>query len=47
MKDKQMEKIIKMCKLEPDIEIKFFNIMQDLNETTDEYRKRVRERLEQ
>lgn len=47
MTDKQMGKIIKMCKSEPNIEIKFPVLMQGLNETADEYRKRIRERLEQ
>lgn len=43
MTDKQMEKIIKMYKSEPNMEIKFPFIMQDLNETHDEYRKRIKE----
>ena len=47
IKDKQMEKIIKMYKSEPNIEIKFPVIMQDLNETDDEYRKRIRKYMEQ
>ena len=41
MTDKQMEKIIKMYKSEPIMEIKFPFIMQDLNETHDEYKKRI------
>ena len=47
MTDKQIEKIIKMCKSEPDMEIKFPVFMQDLNETDDEYKKRIREYMEQ
>lgn len=43
MTDKHIEKIIKMCKSEPKMEIKFPVLMQDLNETDDEYRKRIRE----
>ena len=46
MTDKQMEEIIKMC-TEPSIEIKLLNIMQGLNETHDEYRKRIREYMGQ
>ena len=47
MNNEQMEKIIKMYKSEPNMEIKFPVIMQDLNETRDEYRKRIREYMEQ
>lgn len=47
MTDKQMEEIIKMCKLEPNMEIKFPFVMQGLNETHDEYRKRIREYMGQ
>lgn len=47
MTDKQMEEIIKICKSEPNMEIKFPVIMQDLNEAHDEYRKRIREYMEQ
>lgn len=47
MTDKQIEKIIKMCKSEPNMEIKFPVLMQDLNETDDEYRKRIIEYMEQ
>ena len=47
MTDKQMEKIIKMCKSEPNMEIKFPVFMQGLNETDDEYRKRIREYMGQ
>ena len=43
MIDKLMEKIIKMCKSEPNLEIKFPVFMRGLNETDDEYRKRIRE----
>ena len=46
MTDKQMEEIIKIY-TEPSIEIKFPIIMQGLNETDDEYRKRIREYMEQ
>ena len=46
MIDKLMEKIIKMCKSEPNLEIKFPVIMKGLNETDDEYRKRIREYTE-
>ena len=46
-REKQMKKIIKMCKSEPNMEIKFPVIMQDLNETDDEYRKRIRKYMEQ
>lgn len=46
MTDKQMEKIIKMC-TEPSIEIKFPVFMQGLDETDDEYRKRIIEHTEQ
>lgn len=46
MTDKQMEEIIKMY-TEPSIEIKFPIVMQGLNETYDEYRKRVMEYMEQ
>lgn len=47
MTDEHMEKIIKMYKSEPNMEIKFPVFMQDLNETHDEYRKRIREYMEQ
>ena len=43
----QQQEIIKMCKSEPDMEIKFPFVMQDLNETNDEYRKRIREYMGQ
>lgn len=46
MIDKLMEKIIKMCKSEPNLEIKFPVLMRGLNETDDEYRKRIREYTE-
>lgn len=44
---KQMEKIIKMYKSEPNMEVKFPIIMQGLNETNDEYKKRVIKYMEQ
>ena len=47
MTDEQIEKIIKMYKSEVNMEIKFPVIMQDLNETRDEYKKRIREYMEQ
>ena len=47
MTDKQIEKIIKICKSEPNMEIKFPVLMQGLNETNDEYRKRIIEYMEQ
>lgn len=47
MTDKQMEKIIKMYKSEPNVEIKLPVLMQGLNETSDEYRKRIIEYMEQ
>ena len=43
MINKLMGKIIKMCKSEPNMEIKFPVLMKGLNETDDEYRKRIRE----
>lgn len=46
MIDKLMEKIIKMCKSEPNLEIKFPVLMRGLNETDDEYRKRIIEYVE-
>ena len=46
MTDKQMEKIIKMC-TEPNMEIKLPILMQGLNETHDEYRKRITEYMGQ
>ena len=46
MVDKLMEKIIKMCKSEPNLEIKFPVLMRGLNETDDEYRKRIIEYVE-
>lgn len=47
MIDKLIEKIIKMYKSEPSIEIKLSTIMKGLNETHDEYRKRIREYMGQ
>lgn len=47
MIDKLMKKIIKMYKLEPNIEIKLPVLMKGLNETDDEYRKRIREYMGQ
>lgn len=46
MINKLMEKIIKMCESEPNLEIKFPDLMKGLNETDDEYRKRIREYIE-
>ena len=46
MIDKLMGKIIKMCKSEPNLEIKFPVLMRGLNETDDEYRKRIIEYVE-
>lgn len=46
MINKLMEKIIKMCKSEPNLEIKFPDLMRGLNETDDEYRKRIIEYVE-
>ena len=46
MIDKLMEKIIEMCKSEPNLEIKFPVLMRGLNETDDEYRKRIIEYVE-
>ena len=42
MINKLMEKIIKMCKSEPNLEIKFPILMRGLNETDDKNRKRIR-----
>ena len=39
MTDEQIEKIIKMYKSEPNMEIKFPVFMQDLNETNAQYEK--------
>lgn len=47
MTDKQKKKIIKICKSKPNMEIKFPIFMQGLNETDDEYRKRIIEYVEQ
>lgn len=47
MTDKQIEKIIKMYKSEPNMDIKFPVLMQGLNETDDEYRIRIIEYMEQ
>lgn len=47
MTDKQMEKIINMYKSAPNMEIKFPVLMQGLNETNDEYKKRIIEYMEQ
>lgn len=47
MIDKLIKKIIKMCKSEPNIEIKFPVLMRGLNETDDEYRKRIIEYVEE
>lgn len=47
MTDKQMEKIINMYKSAPNMEIKLPVLMQGLNETDDEYRKRIIEYTEQ
>lgn len=46
MIDKLMEKILKMCKTEPNMEIKFPIMTRGLNETDDEYRKRIIEYTE-
>ena len=46
MTDKQIEKIIKMYKSEPNMDIKFPVLMQGLNETDDEYRIRIIEYME-
>lgn len=46
MIDKLIKKILKMCKTEPNMEIKFPIMMRGLNETDDEYRKRIIEYVE-